>query len=176
MAFDSKKINALQLKFNRHKLTFEYNSNENNLIIGKSKNTNQKLFIGISLIALAILIMAIIGYLQLPVGRILNFVIVGGIGVLGLKQLADYSSLKKNKETKIITKDFIKIGDTKFMKSDINKIDFDITTNDDGTSKGVLFLSVNNEEKTILTILDKGPKFVKNDLLFVQEIIQDFMS
>ena len=95
MAFDAKRIDTLQLKFNRHKITFEYDSIEEKLIIGKSKNTIQKLLIAIILIIVAILTMTLIAYLKLPLGRLVNYIITGGIAALGFKQLSDYYSLKK---------------------------------------------------------------------------------
>lgn len=48
-------LRTLELKLTKHKINFLYNKNTKELIIGKSKNTSSKLFIGITGVVLSLI-------------------------------------------------------------------------------------------------------------------------
>lgn len=176
MEFDVRRIDTLELKFKRHKLSFSFDAQSQTIIIGKSKNTNQKLILGVASLVLAGISLILLIVLNIPMGRLINYILSGGLFIFGLKQLNDYYSLRNNKATKIITKDAINIGDNLYTKGDIDTIDFLVTSDDHGNSTGVLSIKTGGKNIPLVTILDEDYRFVKSDLNFLKELILDFMS
>lgn len=176
MGFDRRRINTLELKFKRHKINFDYDSKNEIIVFGKSKNKNEKLIMGIGAIALAIISLLMLIFFEIPMGRLINYIVSGSLCVFGLKQLADFYSLRANNETKILTKNSIQISDSSYLKQNIKSIDFEVLSEDNGDSTGILSILTNEGKISLVTILDEDYKFVKNDMKFLKELILDFMN
>jgi len=68
------------------------------------------------------------------------------------------------------------IGDDKYLKENIKGLNSRVHGADSGSCMGIL--SINTEKKLIplITLIDEGDKFVKDDLAFLKQLFEDFMD
>lgn len=164
-------LRTLELKLTRHKINFAYNKNTRELIIGKSKNTSSKLFIGITGVVLSLASLFSLVFLNIPFGRVINYFLSGGIGAFGIKNLIIYYNLKENDDKKIISSNGITINNQFYSKNEILKTIYKIEYDESTNCTGYLEIITIKGRKKLITFTNDERQFLKSDLIFLKECI-----
>ncbi len=179
---DKKKLYTLGLKFKRHQLEFDFDESSQFLVMGKAKKVKRKLFIGIALILIGLVITIFITLLQLGfAGRILRylFLIVIGYGVV--ESFKQFKLGRANKYRKLISSEAIKIeskeGIKKYLAEDIQKFEYEITRNEEGEGIGSLLFTTNSGEQVqLLKLADKNPQYLDGDFAYLKEFLEETLN
>lgn len=160
----------------RHHIYFEHDRKGDYIILGASTNAYLKLLGSFFYIGLAIVVFFVALHLLPEIPSILAMIIPGVFLIYGLFQYRQYTKLRQNKDTKIISKDNIQIGATVYPKSEIEKLDYLVNIDDEGHATAILKILTSKAFVPLLTIIDKNPNLVRKDIQFIQQVLTDFMD
>ena len=166
----------LKLKLNRYKIAFDYNVDSGNITLGKAQNMNQKLILGILGLSLAVISLLTIVFLNIPYGRIVNYVVSGGMGFYGTKKLYEYFNIKETSEEKTIHTNGITIENQFYPCDEILDINYEIEFVEDGNSIGQLYVTTIKKREKIITLIEKEYNYLKNDLEFLKTSIIEHLD
>ncbi|MGG8497658.1 hypothetical protein ACQY1Q_14710 [Tenacibaculum sp. TC6] len=169
-------IEILSLKLKRHNVVFSHNIEEHTLSIGKVKLLKIKYVIGVLCLSIAVLCLFLLVFLNVPFGRVINYVVSGGIGFFGLKNLIDYFNLKENNVQVLITKEGINIDAVFIAKEDILEINVHVDFEEEGNSSGYIYVDSLKGKNKLLVLIGSDYKYLKNDLLFIKQFFINFLG
>lgn len=169
-------IKILELKLKRYKISFYYKKDTEEIIIGKSTNLNQKLIIGIIFTSLAIISLLSIIFLRIPYGRIINYILSGGLGAFGLKKIYEHYSLKENSKEKIISEKGISIDNVFYPKEELLEIGSKMEFDEEAGHFGYLYIQTYRRKEKIITIFNQDYKFLKDDLTYFKKFFIEYLE
>ncbi|MEL6556688.1 MAG: hypothetical protein AAFQ94_00800 [Bacteroidota bacterium] len=176
---DQKKLYTIGLKFQRHQLEFRHDEASGYVIMGKAQKVKRKLFIGISLIIIGLLVAIVISVLQLGfVGRILRYLFLIVVGYGAVESFKQFKLGRANRFRKLISENAIKIeskeGIKEYSKSDIQSFEYESQRTEEGTGLGTLFLITNSGDKVqLLKLADKKPEYLHDDFTYLKSFLDE---